>query len=238
MNVFMVSSKYYCRKKMPRDARVIVLGVPYHVTQRGNYRQVVFDDDSDKEKYMEFFMLYKEEFGVKLYAWCLMSNHVHFIVEPSTENGLAELFKFTHMRYSQYFNRKRGAFGHLWQGRFFSCALDNDYLYEAIRYVELNPLRAGMISKIDAYKWSSTKERLKINSKGKGQLDSIEQYLQIDDWKEYLKEKGDEDFLNNIRNKTKLGKPLGDTKFIKRMEKLSGKEFTFRKSGRPKKEKK
>ena len=82
-------------------------------------------------------------------AWCLMSNHVHFVVEPSTEDGLAKVFNNTNMRYSQYFNRKRGLAGHLFQGRFFSCVLDSDHLYEAMRYVELNPLRAGVSTRPD-----------------------------------------------------------------------------------------
>ena len=134
-------------KKMPRDARVVCAGDPYHVTQRGNYRQDIFDEEEDREKYMEFFMMYREKFNVKLYAWCLMSNHVHFVVEPSTETGLANLFRFAHMRYSQYFNKKKGASGHLFQGRFHSSPLDKEHLYEALRYVELNPLRAGLITK-------------------------------------------------------------------------------------------
>lgn len=146
------------------------------------------------------------------------------------------MFNDTHMRYSQYFNKKRAVAGHLWQGRFFSCALDSDHLYEAIRYVELNPLRAGIVNRIDGYYWSSMKCHL--NGKGKLLLDSIDKYLQIDDWKAYLREKGDEELINNIRKRTKIGKPLGDAKFIKKMEKLSGKKFTFRKNGRPKKENK
>jgi len=79
---------------MPRDARVVCADVPYHVTQRGNYRQDIFEEDEDREKYMEFFMMNLEKFDVNLYAWCLMNNHVHFIVEPSTEDGLANLFRF------------------------------------------------------------------------------------------------------------------------------------------------
>ena len=219
---------------MPRDARVVCAGVPYHVTQRGNFRMNIFEEEADREKYLEYFMMYREKFEVRVYAWCLMSNHVHFIVEPATENGLAELFKFTHMRYSQYFNKKKGSFGHLWQGRFFSCPLDNEHLYEAMRYVELNPLRAGIVNRIDGYQWSSMKEHL--NGKGKMRLDDVNKHLEIDDWKEYLREKADEELVKNIRNKTKVGKPLGDAKFIKKIEKLTGKSFTFRKSGRPKKE--
>jgi putative transposase len=90
---------------MPRIARVVIPDVPYHVTQRGNYRQDVFEDQQDKEFYMELFMYYAKEHGLKLYAWCLMDNHVHFVVELSTETTLAKVFNTVHMRYSQYFNK-------------------------------------------------------------------------------------------------------------------------------------
>ena len=222
-------------KKMPRDARVVCAGVPHHVTQRGNYRQDIFDEEEDREKYMEFFMKYREKFNVKLYAWCLMSNHVHFVVEPSTEKGLADLFKFTHMRYSMYFNRKKRASGHLFQGRFYSSPLDADHMYEALRYVELNPLRAGIISRVDAYKWSSMKMRL--TGKGKYALSSVHEYVEIDDWKAYLKEKCDEEILKTLRERTRTNRPSGDVKFIKKIEKLSGQTFNFSKKGRPKKKK-
>ena len=130
---------------MPREKRVVCAGYPYHVTQRGNYRQRVFDEDVDREIYLSYFMEYKKQFGLKLYAYGLMDNHVHFIVKPSTEDGLALLFSRTQMRYSHYFNKKKGSRGHLWQGRFFSSSLDVPHLYEAIRYVELNQLRAKMV---------------------------------------------------------------------------------------------
>lgn len=218
---------------MPRDARVVCAGVPYHVTQRGNYRQDIFEEDADREKYMEYFMLYKEQFNVKLYAWCLMDNHVHFIVEPITEDGLANLFRFAHMRYSQYFNRKKGASGHLFQGRFHSSPLDTEHLYEALRYVELNPLRAGLITRIDGYKWSSM--RTHLTGKGKYPLSSVQECLEINDWKQYLKEKANEEIIKTLRARAKTNRPAGDSKFIKKIEKMTGKTFNFNKKGRPRK---
>jgi putative transposase len=137
------------------------------------------------------------------------------------------------MRYSMYFNRKKKAAGHLFQGRFFSSPLDSEHLYEALRYVELNPLRAGIISRVDGYKWSSMKMRL--TGKGKYALSSVHEYVEIDDWKAYLKEKSDEEILETLRERTKTNRPAGDSKFIKKIEKLSGKTFNFNKQGRPKK---
>ena len=83
---------------MPRIARVVIAGMPYHVTQRGNYRQDIFEGDEDKQVYLDFFKLYAKKYKVKFFAWCLMDNHVHFIVEPQKEDSLALLFKYTHMR--------------------------------------------------------------------------------------------------------------------------------------------
>jgi putative transposase len=220
---------------MPREARIGCAAYPYHVTQRGNFEMNVFEDDQDKEQYMEFFMLYKKKYNVKLYAWCLMDNHVHFIVEPSTEKGLAQLFSFTHMRYSQYFNKKKGVKGHLWQGRFLSCPLDVGHLYEAVRYVELNPTRAGMVKKIGSYRWSSL--LMHLNGKGEFPLSPISKYLEIDNWEEYLNEKVNHDVLNTIRNSTKSNRPAGNSKFISKLEKLTGRSFSFNKKGRPKKSK-
>ncbi|MFT6747346.1 MAG: putative transposase [Glaciecola sp.] len=220
---------------MPREARIGCAGYPYHVTQRGNFQMNVFEDDEDKHQYMEFFMFYKNKFQVKLYAWCLMDNHVHFIVEPSTEKGLAQLFSFTHMRYSQYFNKKKGVKGHLWQGRFFSCPLDVEHLYEAVRYVELNPKRAGMVKRIDGYRWSSLLMHLK--GKGEFEVSPISDYLDIENWKDYLNEKVNDDMVQLIKSTTKANRPAGNSIFIGELEKITGRSFSFNKKGRPKKEK-
>jgi putative transposase len=218
---------------MPRESRVVCSDYPYHVTQRGNYRQNVFEDDEDREVYMNYFMEYKEKFGVKLFAYCLMDNHVHFIVEPSTESGLAKLFSVVHMRYSQHFNKKKGVRGQLWQGRFFSCPLDKEHLYEAIRYVELNPLRAGITSSIEAYSWSSLQGHLL--GKGRYPVDDLSEYLEIDDWKTYLSESINEDVLATLRERTKTNRPAGNASFIKELEHLSGKTFNLAGRGRPRK---
>jgi putative transposase len=218
---------------MPRIGRVVCSDAPYHVTQRGNYRQDIFEEEADREKYMEFFMMYKEKYNLKLYAWCLMSNHVHFVVEPSTEDGLAKVFNNTNMRYSQYFNRKRGLAGHLFQGRFFSCVLDEEHLYEAIRYVELNPLRANMVLNLEDYYWNSAYLRLTRNTAYK--LDSIDNYFVITDWKTYLQEPLNEDKIAQLRTHTKTGRPLGNEKFIQKLEKKLGIKITIEKPGRKRK---
>lgn len=153
---------------MPRRARVVFEGVVHHITQRGNYRQNVFEDDSDKRKYVEFIREYSEKYGMKIYAYCLMSNHVHFIAAPVKEDSLAMTFKYSNMRYSSYFNKKNKRSGHLWQGRFYSCPLQFEHALEALRYVERNPVRARMVELPWEYEWSSAREHVGFN----GEIDT------------------------------------------------------------------
>ena len=146
---------WYIDQIMPRIARVVIPNIPHHVTQRGNFGQNVFEDDTDRSVYLKWLHEYGQRYGTKFWAYCLMTNHVHYIVVPEYKNSLAMTFNQTHMRYSQYVNRKHNRCGHLWQGRFYSCLLDEDHLYAAMRYVERNPVRAGLKQQSEKYKWSS-----------------------------------------------------------------------------------
>jgi putative transposase len=128
---------------MPRIARVVAVGLPHHITQRGNYRQDVFFDTDDRRQYLLWIGEYSAKYGLSVLAYCLMQNHVHFIAIPREANSLAKTFNAAHMRYSQYFNKKLKQRGHLWQGRFYSCVLDESHLMLASRYIERNPVRAG-----------------------------------------------------------------------------------------------
>jgi putative transposase len=109
-----------------------------------------------------------------------MSNHFYFIVPPFKEDSLGKVFGITHMRYSHYFNKKKGAKGHLWQGRFYSCPLEADHLSEAIRYVELNPYRAKMVSDVAAFYWSSSRDRL--NKVETVRLSCVKEYIDFPNW--------------------------------------------------------
>jgi putative transposase len=140
---------------MPRLARTVCARVPHHITQRGNRREAVFFADDDYRAYLAWLKDYAEQHAVEILAYCLMTNHIHLVVVPASEDGLEKLLKPLHMRYAQRVNRTRGWKGHLWQGRFFSSALDEDYLWAAVRYVERNPVRARMVRKAENYRWSS-----------------------------------------------------------------------------------
>ena len=217
---------------MARIARVMIPDIPYHVTQRGNYRMDVFESDEDKQMYLSFFDQYRKEYDLKVYAWVLMDNHVHFVVEPKDVTSVAKVFNNTHMRYSHYFNNKKGVQGHLWQGRFYSCPLEKDHLYEAIRYVELNPIRANLVSNLSDYQFCSSRRLLNDFPL---MIDSVDKLLEIDDWEAYLKEEMNEDLVAQIISNSKTGRPSGSKKFITKLEKITGRNLIAKKHGRPKK---
>lgn len=137
---------------MPRIARAVARGLPHHITQRGNYRQGVFETDEDYLKYREWLKEYSKRYALDIWAYCLMSNHVHLVCVPDQDDSLARTFNLLHMRYSQYVNRRRKMNGHVWQEeRFYSTILDEVHLHAAIRYVENNPVRAGIVQKAEEY---------------------------------------------------------------------------------------
>lgn len=222
---------------MPRISRVVAVGYPHHITQRGNYRQPVFEDEEDFIQYLQWLGEYRQKYSLNIWAYCLLNNHVHFIVVPMKEDSLAKTFNALHMRYSQYFNlKKRNEKGHLWQGRFYSCILDERHLYAAVRYVENNPVRAGVVEKPQEYKWSSARNRIYGEATA---ILSDDFYLikEIDDWSSYLMESEDKAAINNIRQNTNTGRPCGDESFINNMEGLLERRLTALPKGRPPKRK-
>lgn len=223
---------------MPRTARIVVPVYPFHVTQRGNNKQNIFSDDMDREIYLSYLHKYSKEYKLKLYAYCLMDNHVHFIAVPKKEESLSKTLSNAHHRYSQYYNKKMKYIGHLWQGRYYSCLLDKNHILMAIRYVERNPVRAGIVRKAWRYKWSSAGYHTG-RTDTQIELADITKYIDMDntEWIEYLEETEDKEDLTNIREHTMKGKPLGGIRFIKRIGDKLGRTLTTRPRGRPKKKK-
>ena len=140
---------------MPRVARIVVPSAPHHVTQRGNNHQDVFFVDGDHRVYLELLGERAERYGLAVLGYCLMTNHVHLVVVPSSEEALAKAIGRTHFAYTQYVNRLHGRSGHLWQNRFYSCMLDEPHLWSAMSYVERNPVRARIVRVAWRYRWSS-----------------------------------------------------------------------------------
>ncbi len=224
---------------MPRTARIIVPDLPYHITQRGNSRQDVFEDDDDRVSYLSWVNEYSKKYRLSIVAYCLMDNHVHFIAIPREENSLAKVFSVSHMRYAQYYNKKKKASGHLWQGRFYSCVMDDDYLVTALRYVERNPVRAGIVKKPWQWKWSSAGEHIG-QRKGIVNIEKITTLIDTSDeeWKDYIDLAENKEEVENIRKHTLLGRPLGAEDFIAKLGKRLGRVLSVLPRGRPKKKNK
>lgn len=198
---------------MSRKARLVIPQIPVHITQRGNKREDLFRDDEDKEKYIRSFQFYRKKYNIKVYAWCLMDNHVHFVIEPQNQKGLAKLFCALNTKYVRYFHKKYGESGRLFGDRYFSTCLDEEHLYEAIRYVELNPYTAKMETKPGEYFWSSALERLKTRSSY--YLHKLPHYFEVENWWTYLTEKIDlEAVWKAIKKSTINGKPIGNKLFL------------------------
>src|SRR5690348_9768311 len=140
---------------MARLARVVAVQVPHHVTQRGNARRFILESDSDKLVYIDLLRQYCSLYDLSVLGYCLMSNHVHLVVTPRKNDSLALALKNTHGRYAAYWNATHSSSGHVWQGRYYSCPLDLPHMWSALRYTELNPIRAGIVSNPETYRWSS-----------------------------------------------------------------------------------
>ena len=224
---------------MPRIARFVVPNYPHHITQRGNYRQDVFKGDKDKRQYLEFIAFYSKKFNLTILSYCLMDNHVHLIVIPRNERSIARTLSISHTRYAQYFNKKLRASGHLWQGRFYSCILDEKHLVACARYVERNPVRAGMVKRPEEYAWSSAKEHADASISNKHILDTgrLFEYIDIGKgrWKDVLSESDDPEEVSLIRKHTMTGRPLGGNAFIDKLEDKLNMRLRALPVGRPKK---
>ena len=226
---------------MPRTARVVLEGYPHHITQRGNYRQKVFESPKDMDIYLGFVKEYAEEFDLKVLAYCLMSNHVHLIVIPKDKESISHVFNRAHFRYSQYNNKRKKIKGHLWQGRFYSCLIEDSesYLKQAIRYVERNPVRAKMVKKSWDWKWSSAGEHAGKYTSGL-KIIKIGEYTGITErqWKKVLEEEDKKEFVGEIRKITNSGRAMGDPGFIAKMENRLEVLLRVLPVGRPRKVKK
>ena len=217
---------------MPRVARTVAEGYPHHVTQRGNYRQTVFKSDNDYNQYLQWLKHYSQKYELRIWAYCLMKNHVHFVCVPEKEYSLAKTFNMLHMRYAQNINRRRKRSGHLWQGRFYSSILDERHTYAAVRYVENNPVRAGLVKKAEEYPYSSAAAH--VSGQSDGIIDMV-CYLveETGNWGKYLREKEDEGTISSIRKNTMTGRPSGAEGFIKKLENKFGRRLRALSHGRP-----
>ena len=221
---------------MPRLARAVFAGIPHHITQRGNRRGDVFFTDEDRRVYLEWLQEYCKRHDVDVLAYCLMTNHIHLVAVPNTDDGLPRALKPLHMRYAQRINRERGWKGHLWQGRFFSSPLDEAYMWAAIRYVERNPVRAKMVTKAEEYRWSSAAAHCgqRRDSVLTGKKAWTNQFNAIADWSSWLLAEDDAGKMQLLRLHVEKGLPCGSEDFVHKLGRIIGRALEFRPQGRPK----
>jgi putative transposase len=191
----------------------------------------IFQSDADRLAYLQFLSEETKRFGVEILVWCLMTNHVHFIAVPKREDSLARAFGEGHRRYTRMKNFTEGVRGYLFQGRFSSCVLDERHLLAAAAYVELNPVRVGMVKRAWAYPWSSAAFHV-----GRRNTDLLveDRTLRglVENWMEYLNSATSEK-NQEIRKMTRTGRPVGEASFMRLIERLTARDLSKRKPGRP-----
>jgi len=214
---------------MARLARVVVPGAAHHVTQRGNRRQRVFFKPTDYRAYIDLMAEWCRRCNVDVLAYCLMPNHVHLIAVPKRPDGLARAIGEAHRRYTRLINFREGWRGYLWQGRFSSFPMDEDYLLTAARYVENNPVRARMVTRPDQYRWSSARAHLRGTDDA---LARVAPLLKLaGDWRQFLRADDGPPRIAAIRSRERTGRPLGSDGFVRRCEKRLKRQLRLQKPG-------
>jgi putative transposase len=204
---------------MARLARSVLLGYPHAVSQRGDREQTVFEESADYRRYL----------GV-----------------PRTGDGLSRTFNCLHMKYTQYVHKKKGSSGRLWRGRFLSCPLDDPSVFEEVRFIETNPVRAGLVERAEDYPWSSARCHVigepdpvlivgDDTGRALNRMAGVPMYRAIPAWRSYLAAGGDEAIVKRTRERLKTGRPAGDAEFVRKLEEIVGRRLGAMPRGRPRK---
>jgi putative transposase len=219
---------------MARLARIAVANIPHHVTQRGNARQFILAADTERNVYLDLLRKYTQLHELSLLGYCLMSNHVHLVIVPREADALAKTMKQAHGRYASYWNATHASSGHVWQGRFYSCPLDDHHLWIALRYAELNPVRAGLVQQVESWTWSSAAAHC-----GSGipdtclEMEMWNKRWSPQTWREYLSSGESQSDIAAIRQCTHSGRPLGSNEFVEGLEQTTLRRLASHKGGRP-----
>jgi len=216
---------------MARLARVVIPGLPHHVTQRGNNRHRTFFEDGDYALYLDLLAESSARARTAVWAWCLMPNHVHIILVPSDEDGLRRTFAELHRRYTGFINARARTTGHLWQGRYGSVAMDEAHLANAVRYVTLNPVRARLVARAADWPWSSARAHLAGRD---DKVVTVAPVLErVGDFARFLADSLDEDAAYAaLRRAETIGRPIGDPDWIDALETRTGRSLKPGKRGR------
>lgn len=218
---------------MARIARVVAPGCWHHITQRGNHQRTVFYADGDREFYLRLLQQYSVRYGLRIGGYCLMGNHVHLLGIPDREHALAQAVGRTHNDYARWLNFRHGETGHVWQNRFYSCPLDEAHRWVALRYVEGNPVRAGLVTNSEYWRWSSAAAHV-------GGRDPHG----ILDWADWIERWNPENWkialgagvaaaawIDRVREATRTGRPAGSDDFVRSIEETLNRSLHPQKRG-------
>ncbi len=220
---------------MPRIARKVAVGYPHHVIQRGNNKNKVFFDEKDRWVYLYLLKKYTEKWACPVLAYCLMPNHVHLLVKPIQEISLSKTMQGVTLCYTQYINKKYNKTGRLWETRYYSCIVDKEnYLWIAVRYIEQNPKRAGIVNTEEKYPFSSARAHVTqmVDEVLGGEIFGEEGRSEYVD---FLHSPVRDEEINEIRYCTRLGLPFGNETFVKVIGQSLGIDLIRRPRGRPRK---
>ena len=224
----------------PRIPRLEIPGVPLHVTQRGVNRCAIFHDDHDRRCYRKLLWQACNRHGVSTHAFVLMGNHVHLLLAASVAGAISKAMRYVGQAYAQQFNLRHGRTGGLWQGRFKSCLVGDDrYLLTVMRYIELNPVRAGMVANPADYRWSSV--HMHLGESRDPWLVPHPLFLALgadarsrgNVWRQWLREGIAADDIAAIRRHLAQERALGDERFQREAEEHLGRPVAWRPPGRP-----
>jgi len=216
---------------MARIGRIVVPGLPHHVVQRGVRSMDIFRDDDDRNMYLGLLSEFAARHGLQFWAWCLMTNHVHLVVVPSAEDSLALGIGQAHKLYAQRVNRRENARGHLFQERFYSYPIQLDrHFLAVVRYVELNPVTAGIVSRAEEHNWSSAGKHVSGLEDRLIEHDPLN--AMVARWDLFLA-----DGVDSARERARIdrhlrtGRPFGEEAWVERLEAATGRKLTARRYG-------
>jgi putative transposase len=217
---------------MARMARIVAPGAPHHVTQRGNRRQQTFFSDADYLRYLQLAAEWCAKAEVECWGYCLMPNHVHLILTPKSEAALRAALAPLHQRYTREINKRERWSGYLWQGRFASYPMDEDYFVQASRYVGLNPVRAGLVARAEDWPWSSVRAHLGGRDDALARAEPLRLRVRTDMPRFFEADVGAE-ATKKLRRAAATGRPLGGAAWLKALEKSTGRTLLTPRRGRP-----
>lgn len=191
---------------MPRKARITLINYPHIITQKGNNKDNVFFNDEDRKFYLDILKKYSKKYSLDIWGYCLMDNHVHLLCVPKTKESLSKAIGRTSLVYTQHVNNTRDHYGRIWQNRFSSCLVDKDKVMGVMRYIESNPIRAGLIKIAEQYQWSSAKSHI-LSQKDDLLSDNRIEAINPQEYSLYFY-KSDKDMEAKIQKSLSSGQPI------------------------------